>query len=696
MTRQLDGLFNPKSIAIVGASSDPLKVGAIALKNIILSGYKGKLFPVNPNINEFGGLKFFKNITSLPQIPDLVVVAVPVIKVFEILTECGEKGVKNIVIFSSGYKETGTDGKKIEDELVEIAEKYKLNILGPNCMGFASTHLPLNVTFGHSEIDKGVLKLVSQSGSLAASLFDWCNTTKLGFDSFVTIGNKAVLSEVDILEYWEGQLSNESNPRIVPVGMYLESIDRGTDFINIVKKITPNNPVFIMKPGKGKSAARAMQSHTGAIAGEDKIFESAIAQVGGIRCHELSDFFDLAQVFTWSKVPSGPRVAVVTNAGGPAVMVSDSIEKYGLELATLTESTKKSLREYLPKIASIQNPIDLLGDALQDRFEKVLNKVIDDENTDSILVVLTPQLMTQVEKTAEVIGTVSSKTTKPIYCTFVGGKKVATGRDILNKLKITNFDFPERAVKTLATVWKWEKWRKGVEQFSSDTTKTIKMDVDEIQAALENYDKEKIMSILSVKTPATAIVKTEVDALGFAKVNGWPVVLKIRSEDILHKSDIGGVKTNIRDVVELEKSFGEIKKVVVGLQSSYSEPIKIEIQSQIGSGVEVIVGVKRDPVFGIFILFGAGGKYAEILDDHSLISWPTDMENIKKIVSQSKVYKLLAGYRDDSAYNLDSLYQAIDGLGQLMSVFEEIKEMEINPLVITHDKTWAVDIKIVR
>jgi len=695
MTRQLEGMFSPKSIAVVGASESPLKVGAIVLKNIILSGYKGTIYPVNPNISEFGGLKFYKSIQVLPTTPELVVIAIPAKNVSEVLRNCGEKGVKNVVIFSSGYKEVGEEGAKLETELEDIAAKYNLNILGPNCLGFANTNPKLNVTFGQGGIDQGSMKLISQSGSLAASLFDWCATTKLGFDSFVTIGNKTVINENEILEYWLPELTKANNQKVVPVGMYLESISRGVDLVNVISKITPCNPVFILKPGRSENAAKAMQSHTGAIAGEDKVFDSAMIQAGAIRCTELGDFFDMAQALTWSQIPKGPRVAVVTNAGGPAVVVSDSINQFGLELARLSENTKKNLLKLLPKMASVQNPIDVLGDALSDRFSQVASGLIIDEDVDAILVVLTPQLMTEVEKTAKVLGEISKDSSKPVYCSFVGGEKVSEGRKILNEYKVANFEFPERAVKTLASIWKWENWRQNT--LGQETTPVVanKIDVDDIQKAIDEHDKEKIMATLNITTPAVALIKTKEEAVNFATLNSWPVILKIWSPEILHKSDVGGVKADIRNEAELVKSFEELTKVIHDLQVKYQSPIKIEIQNQIKGGVEVILGIKRDPIFGLTILFGAGGKYAEILDDPNLISWPTTIENIKQIVQKSKVHKLLAGYRDDRAYDLTNLYEAIVRLGQFMQVFEEIKEMEINPMIITHDKTWAVDVKIV-
>ncbi|MCX6726541.1 MAG: CoA-binding protein, partial [Candidatus Shapirobacteria bacterium] len=442
MSRDLSGLFTPHSIAVIGASQSAEKVGSIALKNIIVSGYSGRVYPVNPNVTNIGHLKFYPNVASLPEIPDLAVMAIPANLVVAELEKCGQFGIKNVVIFSAGFKEIGESGGELEKQLIVTATRYQLNILGPNCLGFATTNPPLNVTFGQVIKSPGNLRFISQSGALAASLFDWCQSTGLGFDDFMTIGNKSIISENDILEYWLPLLKQPSTP-VKPVGMYLESMASGQDFVKIISQITPYNPVFMLKPGKSPSAAKAMHSHTGAIAGEDRVLESALSQTGVIRCQELGDFFDLAQAFAWKNAPVGPQVAVISNAGGPAVLTTDTITGLGLEMAKLSPVSQQKLLDCLPRMASIINPIDVLGDALAQRFGQALEIVLQEKTAQSIVVVLTPQLMTQIEKTADIIGQLSNKYPQPIFGAFIGGNHTVEGQKILNRYKIPNYPFPE-------------------------------------------------------------------------------------------------------------------------------------------------------------------------------------------------------------------------------------------------------------
>jgi len=427
MERDLKGLFCPKSVAVIGVSKDPGKVGSITLKNIIVSGFKGKIYPVNPNIQEFGGLKFYSNVGGIPEVPDLAVIAVPVGVVMEVMEEIGQKGIKNVVLFSAGFKEAGEEGAKLEKELVEVANKYQINVLGPNCLGFANNDWPINVTFAQVIKNRGNLRIISQSGALAAAMFDWCEATGMGFDQLVTIGNKAVVGENEILQYW---LENPTKTledgdglsAVCPIGIYLESITEGKELLPILRTMSQKNPVFILKPGKSSAAAKAMHSHTGAIAGEDSVLEEAMKEAGAIRCQELGDFFDLARAFSWENVPMGPRVAVVSNAGGPAVLSTDTIKSVGLELAEFSDDSKQKLKDSLPRMASFLNPVDVMGDALADRFRGALEIVMSEKTVDAVVVILTPQLMTQIEKTAEIIGSFSKKYQQPILCSFIGGK----------------------------------------------------------------------------------------------------------------------------------------------------------------------------------------------------------------------------------------------------------------------------------
>ena len=644
MSRDLTKLFNPSSIAVIGASENPQKVGAIALKNIISSGYSGIIYPINPNVTNVGQLKFYSQIGNLPEVPDLVVIAIPAKFVIAELEKCGQFGVKDVVIFSAGFKEVGNH--ELEQQLLAVANKYQLNIIGPNCLGFTVTNPSLNVTFGEIIKTPGTLNIISQSGALATALFDWCQASGLGFNSVTTIGNKSILNENDILEHW---LQHPS-----PIGLYLESVAAGQELVKIISKITPNNPVFILKPGKSKASASAMSSHTGSIAGEDKVFAAAIAESGAIRCHELGDFLDLAQAFSWTKAPLGPAVAIISNAGGPGVLATDTIIESGLEMAKL----------------STANPVDVLGDALADRFAQALESVLQQNTSQSVLVILTPQLMTEVEKTAAVVSQLSTKYPQPIFCSFIGGEQTAKGQKILNEHHIPNYPFPEQAVKVIAAMWHWQNWRTNLKANNSPITQ------------------------INIPSPPSQFINNIDEANKFAEINGWPIVLKLITPKLLHKADVGGVIINLRSSSELSSAFSEMTKKITNLSAQYSDPIKIQIQKQIIGGIEVILGLKRDPNFGPVLLFGAGGKYAEILDDHNLALAPLSVDKAKELVARSKVFKLLSGYRDDPAYNLEQLYQIISQFSRSLDNLQ-IMETEINPLIITHENVWAVDTKIV-
>lgn len=702
MTRNLSGLFNPKSIAVVGASQFSQKVGAIALKNIILSGYQGKIYPVNPNISNVGSLKFYPNLSSLPEPPDLVVIAIPADLVPVILEECGLLGIKNVVIFSAGFKEAGKNGQELEEKLIKIASHFQINILGPNCLGFASTKIHLNVTFGQVISNTSNLKFISQSGAIATSLSDWCQSTNLGYSDLITIGNKSVINENDILEYWLPELCHESN-LLKPVGLYLESIAHGQNFIEITKQITPHNPVFILKPGKSDSSIVAMRSHTGAIAGEDRVFESAILDAGVIRCQEMGDFFDLSEALAWENVPKGPNVAVISNAGGPAVLTTDTITSLGLKMAKLSSQTQQKLLECLPRMASIINPIDVLGDALAERFGQALEIILQEKTVDSILIVLTPQLMTQIEKTAEIIGKLSQKHPKTILCSFIGGNNTAVGQKILNSYQIPNYYYPERAIKVIASMWQWQKWRQSQKASSSQKTESLKQsEIDKLinnylvlkLPSLDNQQASQLMTEINIPTPPGKIITSFDEAIAFSQKNTFPLVLKLSSPGLLHKSDIGGIITDIKSESELNIAYEKMTNNVAF--HSKDNPIKfeIQIQKQINNGIEVILGVKRDPVFGSVLLFGAGGKYVEIFDDYNLSLLPISVEKAQKLVEKSKIYKLLSGFRDDPAYDLGELFKYMSRLGQLIINHSQILEVEINPLIITHQGIWAVDPKV--
>lgn len=703
MSKDLTALFSPKSVCVIGASRSPEKVGEIILKNIINSKYTGKIYPVNPNVETINDLKCYPDVKSIPEIPDLAIIAIPAVVVLNELTQIGEKGIKNVIVITSGFKEIGTEGEKLEKELTEIARKYEINLLGPNCMGFINNLCPINVTFGQPVNQLGNLRFITQSGAIASSLFDWCSSTGLGLAEFVTLGNKAVINEVDVLAYFYQQIQ-QTPGKIQPIGLYLESISDGAEFLRLTTEIAKTNPIFIIKPGKTKAAAKAMQSHTGAIAGEDSVLDAALKQAGIIRCQTLEDFFDVSRAFSWEDAPAGPKVAIISNAGGPAVICADAVVNEGLEMAEFDSQTKEQLTNALPRFASTANPVDVLGDALADRYATASEIILKTNQADALVIILTPQVMTQIEKTAELIGDLK-KYNKPIFCAFIGGSLITQGEKKLNELQIPVFRFPERAIAAIGAMWKWKKYleaKKGNAPASPIVEIKQKVIAEIIDAAeknkqktLDNFQANEVLVQAGIPTPATQVITELNQAKNFAEINSWPVVFKLSSPGLLHKKDIGGVVTDISNNWQLELVWDNFARIIAALDPEIRDHVKIQIQKDILSGVEVIIGVKRDPTFGPVMLFGAGGTLTELIGDRNLHLLPVNLDDASQLVGVSKIATILKGYRGQPPYPLAKLYDAIIRLAKIIESNPEISEIEINPLIITLNNVWAVDAKVV-
>ncbi len=708
--RDLTAFFSPKSVCIIGASASADKLGSIVERNIITSGYKGQLYLVNPKYQTIGDHQCYPDVKSLPEVPDLAVVATPGPVVLQLLPEIGEKGIKNVVVFAAGFKETGPEGAKMEEALVEISQKYSLNILGPNCFGFVNNLCPINITFGPPLTNLGNLRFVSQSGAIASSAFDWCRSTNLGFAEFVTLGNKADLNENDILEYFKSHpiaLPAEEQAglsSVSPIGLYLESIVDGKGFLEISSNITKKDPVFIIKPGKTSAAAKAMQSHTGAIAGEDNILEAALNQAGVIRAKTLEDFFDYSKTFSWENAPTGPRVAIVSNAGGPAVISADAVVENGLKLAEMDEATKKQLSDFLPRSASLLNPVDVLGDALADQYCKATEVILQNDGVHAVIAILTPQIMTQIDKTAEKLGALSGKYQKPILCSFIGGTQIFAGEQILHHFKIPTFRYPEQAIAALGTMWRFKK----AQEVAADVVSTLPVSIDlekihpilalaqqNNQKTLDNFQANEILMAAGINTPPTQKTADLTEAEDFSRKNGWPVVLKISSPGLLHKKEVGGVITSIENEEQLKVSWEKLQQKITQLDPEAKASATVQIQKEILNGVETIVGIKHDPTFGEVLLFGAGGSLAELIADRNLYLLPIDRKQAYKLVEGSKVYSLLKGYGTEPTYAIDKLADQIVRLGNLAQSLPEVSDIEINPVVVTLSDAWAVDGKVI-
>lgn len=701
MPSELTGFFCPKSVAVLGASRTADKVGSIILRNIINAGFKGKIYPINPNADVLNDLPCYKDVFSLPEKPDLVVIALPAELSVSLLEDVGKAGIKNAVILAAGFKETGEEGKVLENRLIEIANKYLINVLGPNCLGFVNNECNLNATFGQPVNTLGNIKFISQSGAVAASVFDWASSLGFGLSEFITLGNKSVLTENEVLNYFLSLSKNDPKANW-PIGMYLESISDGAQFLKLTTELSKKHALFIIKPGKTEAAATAMKSHTGAMTGEDDVLDTALEQAGVIRCQTLEDFFDAARGFSWGIIPNGPRVAVVSNAGGPGVLTADAVILEGLELAQFDEKTKKDLLAVLPRSASIHDPVDLLGDAMAERYGKAAEILLQNLSVDAVLFILTPQLMTQIEQTAEYISMLCKKYKKPVFCSFIGGSKIFEGEQVLNKNKIPVFRYPERAIYVISQMWKYRQNQIALNtqpsheeiislpQDGGEIRAIIQEAVNERYAALDNVSADKLVKSIGISTPETSNITSYEEALSFAKTVGWPVVLKISSHGILHKKKLGGVITGIADENALQHAFQNLQGKVEEL-SKESNKVQIQIQKSISDGVEVIVGLKKDPTFEYVLMFGAGGSFVELIGDKNLHLLPIVISQAKKLVEKSKIYKILK----NGNYNLNNLYDLIVRVSKLSTVVQEAREIEINPVIVTSDNVWAVDTKIV-
>lgn len=682
----LSNLLNPKSICLIGASKNPAKIGGIVLKNL-QEGFKGQIYPVNTGETEINGLECFPKVSDLPATPDLAIIAIPVNLVIVTLEEIGQSGIKNVLIYTAGFKEIGESGAQIEKELIAVSQKYDLTVLGPNCLGFVNNSINLNATFGQVPRTPGNLKIISQSGAIATAIFDWCQTNNLGIDQFITIGNKSLINENDILQHWSKESSSS------PIGLYLESISSGEDFLKIVKELSVKQPVFIIKPGKSPEAAQAMRSHTGSLAGADDVLEAALSQANIIRCQTLSEFFNLAKTLSWGKIPKGANVGIISNAGGPGVISADAVAVSSLKMAKLTPDTENTLSKLLPRMSGLHNPIDVLGDALSDRFVSALETILPEEEVNSVIVILTPQLMTEIDKTAKAIGDMSHKYQKPILCSFIGGKQVLKGDEILNQYQVPNFAYPEEAVITLEKIYHWQQKNISIPNNTVNFLKpnvnlinqTIKLGKNTGLKLLNPELSQEILNLLQINAPSTITTNNLSQAENFAINAGWPVVLKTSQKDLLHKTEVGGVVTGIDSINKLITAWNKL----IAIGSS------VQVQKQISSGVEIILGFKKDSVFGNTLLFGLGGKFVSLIQDKNLCIFPLSYDQIKKLIESSKAFKLLSGFRGDQVYDLEKIISSILKLGFIFENCPEILEMEVNPVIINNDGCHFVDTKII-
>ena len=687
----LSSFINPESVAIVGASRQEGKVGYEILANMIAAEYDGKLFPVNRKADEILGLRCYPDLASLGITPELVVIIVPAKFVPGVMEECVKVGTKSVIVITAGFKEVGAEGKELEERVKRIARQGGIRVIGPNCLGVISPGNKLNACFGGDLPSAGAIGYLSQSGALLAAILDMAKANGIGFSSLFSIGNKADVDELDLVK------ALAADPDTKVIAGYLENIGDGNAFVNQAEQISHSKPILLMKSGGTAAGAAAASSHTGSLAGSEVAYECMFERAGIIRCGSIKQQFDYAQAFANQALPAGARVAVITNAGGPGIMAADAIEREGLEFAKLSEQTIEKLGSKLPAAANILNPVDILGDALADRYEFAVDVVIDDANVDIILVLLTPQAMTQSGATAEaIVKIVKNKPGKPVLACFLGAEKVSDGVDVFRRGNIPQYDSPEAAVETIRVMADHVRWRKRpkriVRLFPVNRRKVeniIERHMRQNVLEIGEAESKEILEAYGFVTPRGSIAATAEQAGNIADQLGYPVVLKIWSPDILHKSDVGGVKIRLSSKQEVMDAF-DLMMYRVPKKMPDAHILGVLVQEMCRKGREVILGMNRDPHFGPLMMFGMGGIMVEVLKDVSFYLAPLTAEEAREMLVSTRTYKMLKGVRGQEGVDIEKIAEGLQRLSQLVTEFPQIKEMDINPYVVGVEGTTPI------
>ncbi len=688
----LNKFFNPASVAVIGASRDAAKVGHSILSNLRSNGYAGALYPVNPNAKRILGLKTRPDMLSIQEAVDLAVIAVPARFVLDSVRQCARKGVRAAIIITAGFKETGEAGYMLEREIIETAAAGGVRILGPNCLGLINTANGLNASFAPLMPRQGSIAFFSQSGALCTAILDWSLVRGVGFSKFVSLGNKSDISEIDLLGY----LADDPQTRVI-LG-YIEGITNGREFMDKASEVVQKKPVVVMKGGGTSAGARAASSHTGSLAGSEKAFDAAFRQSEVLRAHTIEDLFNFALAFADNPIPEGPGLCIVTNAGGPGIIAADACERSTARMAELSPGTISSLRKNLPPTAGFYNPVDVVGDARAERYEAAMTAVINDPGVDGALVILTPQAMTEVEGTAEAILKLKGKKKKPVLACFMGGNSIKKGAEILRAGGIPTYPYPEDGVRAFDALLRYRRAKErpepGFRHFDADqerARRVISSARETDRHELGEKDASEIISAYGFRTPKSALARTSGEAVKAAIKIGFPVVLKISSPDILHKTDIGGVRANLRTPRDVETAFLEITSNAQRLMPS-AMVWGCLAQEMVTGGKEVILGMTFDHSFGPMIMFGMGGIYVEALGDVSFRIAPVGVFEAGSMMEDIRSFALLKGLRGERSSDISAARECIMRLSQLVTDFPEIVEMDINPLLVLPEGEGAVAI----
>ncbi|WP_027366219.1 acetate--CoA ligase alpha subunit [Desulfotruncus alcoholivorax] len=694
---KLTNMTRPGTVAVVGASSKQGKIGHTILKNIISCGYQGKIYPINPKENEIEGIKAYQSVADLPEPLDLAVIAVPASLVAGVVEDCGRNGVKNLVVITAGFKEIGAEGLAMEKKIIETCREYGMRLLGPNVVGFIDTHTPINASFAATFPPKGEIAFLSQSGAMLVAILDWSLSSGLGFSKVVSLGNKADLSEIDFIE----DAADDPNTRVILC--YIEDIVDGPRFLDVASRAARKKPVIVIKSGTSQAGAQAASSHTGALAGSDLAYDVAFRQCGVIRARSMTELFNLAVAFARSPVPSGRRVAIVTNSGGPGIIATDNVENFGLQMARFTKETIDALRASLPAEANVYNPVDVLGDAKADRYKFALQKVCADPNVDSVVVLMCPTGVTQPVETSEaILEAKRAYPEKPILAAYMGGETLARGTALLTEGGVPCFTFPEPAISCIGGLVRYnemlQKQEEAVVQISGIDqrgAKAVFYDViKDNRLVLLGSEAAEVARCYGIPAAPTVLATSPEEAALEAEKMGYPVVLKVASPKILHKTDVGGVIVGLKNSDEVRSAYLEIMDNVHGYMPQ-AVVYGVEVQKMMPKGTELIIGMTKDVQFGPLVGFGLGGIYVNLLKDVSFrLSRGLTAGEVEKMLQETKAYTLLRGYRGEKPRDIAALTDVILRVAALVNDFPEITEMDINPVFAYENGLSALDIKI--
>jgi len=678
----LNNFFNPKSIAVIGASRTPGKVGHDILKNTIQYGYQGNIYPINPSAEEILGMKSYPSILDIPPKVDLAVIVVPPKNVIEVIEQCGAKKIDAAVIITAGFRESGLEGAKLENDLVKKAKESGVRFIGPNCLGIIDTHSMVNASFAAGMPSKGSIGFFSQSGALCLAVLDRALPEDIGFSKFISMGNKADITDTDIML----ALAEDDNTKVI-LG-YIEGVNDGRKFMEVASQVSKKKPLIIMKSGVTSSGAKAASSHTGALAGREAAFDSAFKQSGIIKAHTMGELFNHALAFANQPLPAGPNVAIITNSGGPGIIAADASDRSDLQLVPLHKETVDKLRNFLPPAASFYNPIDIMGDANAERYEKALYTVLQDEKIHGVMVLLTPTAVVDVEATAKAVANIANLVDKPILTSFMGKKSVESGSRILMKYNVPNYSYPEEAVSSLNAMYRYHVWIdrpqktyphfEGLKDKVSHLFEKVK---EEKRERLTDSEVYEILNTYGFLQPKSLIARTSEEAVAASKGIGYPVVMKIISPQIVHKSDIGGVRINLNTKKEVENAFFDITTRARNIMPA-AYIYGVTIQEMIKGGKEVIIGITKDAQFGHMIMFGLGGIYVEVLKDISFRVTPLSQEDAHEMIRETKTFPLLRGVRGEAETDIETIEKSLLMLSQLALDFPQIIEADINPLLV--------------